>query len=56
MLDIGAADSCELPGGCLELNLGPLKEYSVRLITELSLPPQEDHFNGLPFPCSNHSK
>jgi hypothetical protein len=30
-------DSCKLPCGCWELNLGPLEEHPVLLTTELSL-------------------
>ena len=30
----GYLDSCELPCGCWELNLGPLEEQSVLLTTE----------------------
>ena len=33
----GVTDSCELPCGCGELNLGPLGEQSVFLTTEPSL-------------------
>jgi hypothetical protein len=34
---IGVADSCELPCGCWELNLGPLEEQPVFLTSEPSL-------------------
>ena len=37
--DIGVMDSCELPCGCWELNLGPLEDQSMLLTTELSLQP-----------------
>jgi hypothetical protein len=32
-------NSCELPSGCQELNLDPLEEQPLLLITEPSLPP-----------------
>jgi hypothetical protein len=36
--DVGVTDSCELPCGCWELNLGgPLEEQPVLLTTESSL-------------------
>jgi hypothetical protein len=34
--DIGVTDTCELPCGCWELDLGPLEEQSVLLTTEPS--------------------
>jgi hypothetical protein len=37
---IPMTDGCEPPCGCWELNLGPLEEQSVLLITEPSLQPQ----------------
>jgi hypothetical protein len=44
MLDVrfpatGVTDSCELPCGFWELNLGPLEEQSVLLTAEPSLQP-----------------
>jgi len=30
----GMTDGCESPGRCLELNLGPLQEHPVLVITE----------------------
>ena len=38
-LGTGVSDSCELPCGCWELNLGPLKEQLVLLTAEPSLQP-----------------
>jgi hypothetical protein len=35
----GVIDSCELPCGCLELNLGPLEEQAVLLTSEPFLQP-----------------
>lgn len=37
--DVGVTDSCKLPRGCSELNLGPLEKTPVLLATELSLYP-----------------
>jgi hypothetical protein len=34
--DLGAADNCELPSGCWDMNSGPLEEQSVPLTTEPS--------------------
>jgi hypothetical protein len=39
----GATDGCELPCGCWELNLGPLKEHLVLLTAEPPLQPQYVH-------------
>ena len=40
----GVTDSCELPCGCWELNLGPLQEQHVLLTTEpLLQPPTKIH-------------
>jgi hypothetical protein len=36
----GVTDSCELPCGCWEWNLAPLKEWPMLLTTEPSLQPQ----------------
>ena len=38
-LELEFTDSCELPRGCWELNLGPLEEQSVLLTPEPSLQP-----------------
>jgi hypothetical protein len=35
----GVTDSCEVPHGCLKLNLGPLKEQTVFLTAEPFLQP-----------------
>ena len=40
MLNPGITDSCELPCGCWELNLGPLEKQSLLLIDEPSLQPK----------------
>jgi hypothetical protein len=39
----GVTDSCELPSGCWELNLGPLGEQPVLLVTEPSFQPSMVH-------------
>jgi hypothetical protein len=39
--DLGVIDSCKLPYGHWELNLGPLEEQSMSITAEPSLQPQE---------------
>ena len=45
--DVGVTDSCKLPRGCSELNLGPLEKQSVLLTAEPSLHPLCYGFNML---------
>ena len=44
----GFSDSCELPCGCWELNLGPREEQSVLLSTKPSLQPAFPLFKDSP--------
>ena len=40
-------DGCEAPGGCWELNSGPLEQQLVLLTAEPSLQPPSTHFKSL---------